>query len=176
MRRLGQDRSGSVMVEGALVLALTLTLLFLLLETTSYVNTVFKMAEASDGASNLVSQSETLGDAVYDRLDSALPFFTSPLPGTPDLALAQVVFDAAGNPSLNPALGGWLRTQGNAALSAAEALALAQDLGLAGEAVVVVRIAYDYRALAQLGFIAYPETIVQTALLKTRTGKPLPIA
>ncbi|HYE00780.1 MAG TPA: TadE/TadG family type IV pilus assembly protein [Alphaproteobacteria bacterium] len=175
---LRRDRRGAAALEFALLAPLLLALWVGAAETTRLLLAASKAAGAAQTVADLAAQARCLaeGDLADYRTAAALVMRPFPLGDGTRLALANVVFDPAGEPSLSAALGGWRRTLSGAPFPDSDFLAAARGLGEAGSGVVVARLRYTHPA-GSGPFSALRAAVPadQTAVLRPRRQRLVPL-
>lgn len=167
------DRRGIALIEGSLILAFLVIVLLQTIVITQFYGANVRIDQAADGIANMVSQEREIVPAAITDFERAAAHFLQPYAPPDSLAVAQVVYRADGSPSVSNADGGWLLSAGTEVITSEELLAMAAGLGLAGEALIVVRLRHEDTDRLQFGPTVLPSEIMATAFAKTRSGRPV---
>lgn len=138
LRRLWGDRRGVAAVEFALCLPIMITALLGTVEIANLVKSYGKAVSAAQTVADLTAQSPSLTTAQMDSIRTAAQRVLDPLvtnAANLGIDVISVGYDAAGTPSQL-----WRYQWG--AVSGSPSLAGAKGLGVQGESVIMVRLAY----------------------------------
>ena len=172
-RNFRRDDRGVALVEGALILVFLVPAFLQMIVITQYYGATIRANQAADGVANMVGQEQTVASAAITDLDAAAAHFLYPYPPPSTLTVAQIVYLDDGTPSISQADGGWVMVSGTRAISDAEMLNMARNLGLPGEALVIVNLVHRHEDRIQFGPALLPEEIEVTSFTKTRAGRPI---
>ena len=174
-RRFLVDRCGNVAIEFAFILPMVIVLLFGTIEITNMLMVNRKVTATAQSLADLVTQYDQIEAADLAQLDSAVRWMLEPYSASQaDYGIAHVVFDEAGNASIDSDVGGWRHDHG---LSVDQPTARVNGLGLGNDAIVVVELAFDYPPVVGRLILSDdgPITLRQFAYSRPRNEPTIPL-
>ncbi|NIA70230.1 pilus assembly protein [Pelagibius litoralis] len=162
IRRLASDRGGNAIVDFAFLLPIMLMLFTGVVEITNLLRLDRKVVAAAQTTADLITQRREISAGEITDILRAAELILEPY-STVEHAVAIVAVrfdDDTGVPAID-----WQQSKNGGTLP--DALTLVQNMGTAGDGIIIVRVTYDYSPVF-FDFVLGQTSLEETAVLRPR--------